>query len=102
MMSAAAAPRKQDFCGSAGNNVPDGNWAKACALHDQCYATLGAIKEICDVVLTVNITAECSEKIYVPALCAIPGVLYGGGLIFFGVTPFYHPSRDAFNNAQRN
>jgi len=32
----------------------------------------------------------------------IPGTLYGLGLISLGWTPFWHPSRDAYNAAQGN
>jgi RHS repeat-associated protein len=90
----------QDYCGSEGHNVPDGNWGTACAVHDQCYATPGAIKIACDIQLMANITAVCGAKTLSLSLCASVGALYGFGLVFFGLTPFYHPSRDAFEAAQ--
>jgi len=91
----------QDWCGSTGSEgVPDGNWGEACAAHDECYGTPGANKEACDAKLALDITAACSGKIFIPALCVIPGVLYGGGLMILGWTPFWHPSRDAYNAAQ--
>lgn len=93
--------KKQDWCGSTGSEaVPDGNWGEACKAHDECYGTPGAIKEVCDVKLTLDMTATCSGKIFVPALCLMPGTFYGGVLIILGWTPFWHPSRDAYDAAQ--
>lgn len=93
---------KQDWCGSQGFDVPDGNWGEACKAHDECYGTPGASKERCDVKLARDMLVVCSGKIFVPAICAIPGVLYGGVLMILGWTPFWHPSRDAYDTAQRN
>jgi RHS repeat-associated protein len=81
--------KPQDWCGSTGSEwVPDGNWGEACAAHDKCYSTPGANKEACDVKLALDITAACSEKIFVPAICFIPGVLYGGILCLGRTSPF--------------
>jgi RHS repeat-associated protein len=92
----------KDYCGSQGFNVSDGNWAEACKAHDDCYATPGAIKEVCDLKLARDMTAACSGKIFVPALCVIPGSIYGLGLMLFGIpNPVFQPSRDAYNGAHR-
>jgi RHS repeat-associated protein len=104
----ANAPRKapashpQDYCGSRGSErVPDGNWPNACKAHDECYATRGATKEVCDAKLALDIAEECSRKTFAPAICVIPGVIYGSVLILLGYGP-WHPARDAYNEAQRN
>jgi RHS repeat-associated protein len=91
----------KDYCGSAGSEgVPDGNWREACKAHDDCYGKPGAIKEVCDARLAVDIAVVCSGRTSFPALCVIPGALYGGGLMVLGWTPFWHPARDAYNAAQ--
>jgi hypothetical protein len=95
-------PTQTDYCGSAGANVPDGNWNQSCHAHDDCYGTRGANKERCDAQLGLDILIECSGRGYIPAFCLAPAVLYSLGLIVFGIpNPIYQPSRDAFNNAQR-
>jgi RHS repeat-associated protein len=94
-------PPPVDWCGSTGSEwVPDGNWGNACRKHDDCYARLGASKEMCDIKLSVNMTLECTLRGSNQAMCGIVGGIYGGGLMALGHTPFYHPSRDAFNTAQ--
>jgi RHS repeat-associated protein len=90
----------KDYCGSGGGNVPDGNWKQSCKAHDDCYGTPGAIKEVCDLKLARDMTLECGG-VTGGQVCAIPGTLYGLGLIILGWTPFWHPSRDAYNGAQR-
>jgi len=67
--------KKPDWCGSAGANLPEGNWAEACRRHDICYAMPGVNKERCDAQLALGILAECTERIWVPALCAAPAVV---------------------------
>ncbi|WP_312313315.1 RHS repeat-associated core domain-containing protein, partial [Sphingobium yanoikuyae] len=91
----------KDYCGSGGGNVPDGNWKRSCKAHDDCYGTPGAVKEMCDIKLARDMTLECGG-VTGGQVCAIPGTLYGLGLILLGWTPFWHPSRDAYNAAQGN
>lgn len=104
---------KQDWCGSAEVNVPDGAWGQACRKHDQCYATPGAKKESCDLALVGDINRECraSGKLSGPS-CVLVGFTYGVGLIIAGYkitvcntiacmgTVAVGPSRRAFNRAQ--
>jgi len=93
-------PAFPDWCGSRGTEFfPEGNWAQACRRHDACYSRLGAIKEVCDLELMAGITVECSERIFIPGLCAVPGAAYGVGLIVGGVPGL--PARNAFDEAQR-
>lgn len=97
--------RRPDFCGSSGSEgIPDGNFAEACAAHDECYATPGNSKAGCDVKLVADITAACSGKIFIPFACVVPGLLYGGGLILDGTLGsliYNSPSNRAYRDAQR-
>jgi RHS repeat-associated protein len=96
-------PRPADWCGSVGSErTPDGNWGEACAAHDKCYASSGATKEACDVKLARDITVLCSARGTHPGICATIGTAYGEGLMILGWTPFWHPSRDAFDAAQND
>jgi RHS repeat-associated protein len=94
-------PQRQDFCGAGNNHVPDGNWGEACKAHDECYSTPGKSKEMCDLKLGVEIAAICAARSVVAMFCSAVGFTYSSGLISLGVTPFWHPARDAYNNAQR-
>lgn len=52
-----------DWCGSQGSEwVPDGIWAEACRVHDNCYGTPGASKRQCDYELAQNMTQLCSMR----------------------------------------
>lgn len=93
-----SAPKKPDWCGSQGINVPDGNWGEACRKHDYCYATAGMSKEKCDANLAKNIYVEC--RFGGGPHCALIAGVYGGGLMIGGWLPFWHPPRDAYDQAQ--
>lgn len=96
----------KDYCGSQGFNVPDGNWSGACKVHDDCYATPGENKERCDTNLAKNMTIICSIRMIgrtgSVAGCGGIGLLYGLGLMLFGIpNKYFQPSRDAYNDGQR-
>jgi RHS repeat-associated protein len=92
-----------DYCGAAGSEgIPDGIWGGACKKHDKCYETPGSNKEKCDLKLGRDIIIECNRKSPMSgAPCAPVALIYSTGLMLFGWTPGYHPSRDAYNSAQR-
>jgi|SRR6478609_9075961 len=65
--TAALPPTKQDWCGSKGTEwVPDGalgvDWSDACKTHDECYATPGANKFLCDYGLQQDISLACATQ----------------------------------------
>ena len=69
---------------------------------DKCYGTTGANKEQCDLKLIVHMTALCNVGSLGNLTCAPIGILYGIGLMLFGIpNPVFQPSRDAYNSAQR-
>ncbi|MGH8471533.1 MAG: RHS repeat-associated core domain-containing protein, partial [Gammaproteobacteria bacterium] len=92
-------PKKPDYCGSNGSGgVPDGNWGEACRKHDICYLTPGKSKEACDAKLARDIFLLCSDRqLALFAGCAVIGITYAEMLILFGITPFWHPAKDAFD-----
>lgn len=94
-------PKKPDWCGSQGINVPDGNWGEACRKHDDCYATPGMGKEQCDANLAKNIFFECRKAgPHSGGPCGFVAGIYAGGLMIGGWLPFWHPPRDAYDQAQ--
>jgi uncharacterized protein RhaS with RHS repeats len=105
-----------DWCGNGRMDVPDGNWARACQKHDECYAAEGANKEKCDLRLMRDIAHECGKGAgswQSAAACGMVGFWYGAGLILGGIemnvcgymcrSPiplFALPARKSFNEAQ--
>jgi RHS repeat-associated protein len=81
--AAARQKKKQDFCGNSTLDVPEGSWANACRIHDECYGTPGANKQLCDVNLFDNMLKECLASTMFTAmpLCAVVPIIY-----WFGVT----------------
>jgi hypothetical protein len=60
-------PLKKDWCGSDGSEwVPDGalgvDWSDACRTHDECYATPGANKFLCDYTLQQDMSLACAAQ----------------------------------------
>ncbi len=63
----AQLPPKKDWCGSNGTEwVPDGaggvDWSDACKSHDECYATPGANKNLCDFSLQEDMSLACAAQ----------------------------------------
>lgn len=63
----ALPPPKKDWCGSDGTGwVPDGalgvDWSDACKTHDECYATPGADKFLCDFGLQQDMSLACAAQ----------------------------------------
>ena len=97
-------PADVDYCGSKGSEgVPDGIWGGACKQHDECYGTPGNSKARCDLNLGMAIIDECTRRSYGlgAAWCVDVGLVYSTGLLLLGVTPWYHPSKDAYDAAQK-
>jgi RHS repeat-associated protein len=87
-------PSRKDFCGSEGTEwVPDANWADACRTHDQCYATPGASKALCDANLGLGVLAYCIEATWVPPVCAGAGATYWFGVTTGGWGPYLRSQR---------
>ena len=91
--AAGSLSKRQDYCGSAELNVPEGYWSNACRVHDECYATLGARKAVCDIQLFSNIQLECFIRTGNQPVCSSIAFSY-----WFGVTVGGGP---AFRRAQR-
>ncbi|WP_423141117.1 RHS repeat domain-containing protein [Parablastomonas sp. CN1-191] len=99
-----ANPVPADYCGSKGSEgVPDVVWGGACKRHDDCYGTPGNSKAVCDIKLGRDIIRECTRRTYGygAAWCVNVALVYSSGLLLLGVTPWYHPSRDAYDEAQK-
>jgi RHS repeat-associated protein len=87
--AAAEGGSKQDYCGSKGTEwVPEGDWAEACKIHDDCYGRPGSNKALCDAQLGMNVTAACTQDIWLPPICAVPGVIYWFGVTVGGWGPY--------------
>lgn len=106
-------PQSKDHCGSGNVDAPDGNWGEACRKHDDCYATLGKNKEMCDLKLISDMFSECSTgRVLDTVSCSMVSGAYGFGLIVSGfdfeictsggcqTTIGVGPSRRAFRDAQ--
>jgi RHS repeat-associated protein len=106
----------KDYCGSGRNNVPDGNWGRACYKHDNCYGARGNNKEMCDLKLGADMQYECTILAGNPTFCAGIGSTYAIGLIGVGIkvdgnicgaggcghVRFRGPSRKAYEDGQQN
>jgi hypothetical protein len=93
----AQLPPKKDWCGSDGTGwVPDGalgvDWSDACRTHDECYATPGANKYLCDYALQEDMSLACAAQDG-GILCEI-----FAGAYFHGVR--VPQGQDAFDRAQ--
>lgn len=87
-----AASSDDNFCGAqSGRSFPPGNWNDSCRRHDDCYASQSG-KLRCDGEFAVDIIVRCTEQIFIPALCALPAIIYGGG-VFLGGGEAYRDSR---------
>jgi hypothetical protein len=64
-----SSPEKPDYCGSSEADLPEGAWPQACKKHDECYSS-AATKDKCDRSFIFDILADCSGRIFVPAVCA--------------------------------
>jgi RHS repeat-associated protein len=83
-----------DYCGSDEANLPEGAWPQACKKHDECYSSTDT-KDKCDRDFVFNIVADCSGRIFVPAVCLVPAV-FGGAIVTVFGGPAYkrgNPSR---------
>jgi RHS repeat-associated protein len=86
-----SSPEKPDYCGSSEADLPEGAWPQACKKHDECYSS-AATKDKCDRSFIFDILADCSGRIFVPAVCIVPA-LAGGIIVTVGGHPAYNRAR---------
>jgi hypothetical protein len=93
----ASSSSRPDYCGSTGSEfVPEGafgvDWSDACQTHDQCYATPGAEKDLCDYGLQEDMSLACAAQ-NGGLLCYIAAGVYYTGVQVMG--------SEAFERAQK-
>ena len=88
---------RPDYCGSDGTGfVPDGaldvDWSDACRTHDECYATPGASKDLCDYNLGEDMSLACAAQDGGLMCHVIAGIYYEGVHLFGG--PAYERAQE--------
>jgi RHS repeat-associated protein len=100
-------PVKQlDWCGAKGteavpDNIMGANVSAACAIHDQCYSTLGTNKEGCDAQLAIGVAALCTAQTTQMRECLLAGVSYFIGVTFGGHGPYRDAQRKSRPKTRR-